>query len=201
MASPKVPHPDVWLDALRSFRSRADDLAARVAADRLAREWAEDFARALARLHADAWRWGRLANGEGGESADESDLLVGRARLDAEARFVQRFAAQIGAGLGSEDEDGGAARIAARSRSYAGAARGTATEAFFSLAPEDERFRWVLGAVERHCSECPDLASRGLWRADELFVWPGSNDTPCLFNCQCRLVRASDGLSSLPPFA
>ncbi len=201
MPSPATVPNSLWADALDEFYAQGARLAARVAADRLGREWAEDFARAVAGLHTDAWRWSRLANGVGGRDREEQDVLVGRARVDAEARFIQRFAAQIEAGLGKDDEDGGAARIAARSRSYAGAARGTATEGFFSLAPDDERFRWVLGAVEEHCSECPDLAARGLWRKDELFVWPGSNDTPCLFNCKCRLVRASDGASSLAPLA
>ncbi len=191
----------LFADAVSEFYARADLLAAKVAADRRGREWAEDFARELVRLHAQGWRWGRLANGVGGDDLETGDLLVGRARIDAEARFVQRFAAQIEAGLGRDDDDGGIGRIAARSRSYAGAARGTSTEAFFSLAPETEQFRWVLGAVEKHCSQCPDLAARGLWYKDELFVWPGSNDTPCLYNCKCRLVRASDGASSIRPLA
>lgn len=188
-------------DAVAEFYARSGLLAAKVAADRAAREWAEGFARELSRLHARAWRWGRLSNGVGSDEIESDDLIVGRARLDAEARFVQRFAAQIEAGLGKDDEDGGARRIAARSRSYAGAARGTSTEAFFSLAPDTEEFRWVLGAVEDHCTQCPELASRGPWLKDEMFVWPGSNDTPCLYNCKCRLVRASDGASSIRPFA
>lgn len=200
MASPAPLPSGVWRSALDAFNSQVDVLASRVAADRLARKWADDFANALMGLHADGWRWGRLSNGDGGEDREPGDLLVGRARVDAEAQYIQQFARQVQAGLGIDDEDGGAARIAARSRRYAGAARGTATEAFFSTAPEDERFLWVLGAVEQHCDACPELASRGAWRRDELFVWPGSNDTPCLFNCKCHLVRVSDRAESLKPF-
>lgn len=155
------------------------------------REWAEALARAVMEGHARAWAWAREADGLGPDP--EADLLVGRARLDAEAPYLRRFLDQVEAGWGGDEP---AAAIARRSASYAGAMRGTATEGFFELAGDEERYRWVLGAVEEHCEDCPRLSAAGPWAKAEMFVWPGSNDTPCLFNCKCHLVRLSDGAES-----
>jgi len=167
-------------------------LAARLARGEAdVREWADGLGRAILSGHSRAWRWARASSGDLEES--EADGLVGRARLDAEAPYLLRFAEQVEGGWGGEMVE---AAVARRSGTYAGAIRGTATEGFFSLGDPADEYRWVLGAVEDHCTECPSLAAAGPWKPDELYVWPGSNDTPCLFNCKCHLSRVSDGAAS-----
>ena len=100
--------------------------------------------------------------------------------------------------------------IRGRTASYLGRARGTAYDGFTSATPSGVLYDWRLGAVELHCSECPDLAAAGPWLKSEdtnqldyptLFTKPGECDTPCLYNCKCYLVNRATGLAGPAPFA
>jgi hypothetical protein len=53
-------------------------------------------------------------------------------------------------------------------------------------AGENVKIHWVLGPVEKHCNDCPDLASK-TWTWQTIPTVPRAGDTECLFNCACNL--------------
>jgi len=54
-------------------------------------------------------------------------------------------------------------------------------------AGENVEIHWVMSeAVEKHCSDCPVLASK-VYTWQTLPTTPRAGDTACLFNCQCEL--------------
>lgn len=99
--------------------------------------------------------------------------------------------------------------LEARMASYTGRMRGTATDGWVAAAPAQTLYAWRLGGAEEHCADCPTLAADGPYLGQGgtdqlaypiLYTKPGECDTPCLFNCKCRLERLSDGALSPEPF-
>jgi len=179
----------------------ASRLADSFAAGRVGSEqFADEFYEILLGGHAEAWGLGRALAGD--PSSDPFDLIHGRAKADRETAFIARFAGQLDAGWATgEDGSVDAEKIARRMRLYVGKLRATGAEAFVETSADAEEFDWVLGAVEEHCNDCPRIARLSPFLKDELFQYPGDGETPCLSNCKCHLVRASDGVASFAPFA
>lgn len=111
------------------------------------------------------------------------------------------------------DEDAGEWRsiaIEARSRSYMGRGRGSATDGWgLASGGVNTIVNWSLGAVEEHCEDCPIMAAGGPWllygstgqfEYPTLGFLPGENRTPCMMYCECRIQRLSDGMQSPAPF-
>lgn len=199
-ARPKRPGNDDYRKLQDDALADILDLTKRLLDGRLApREWYDRFANLIAERHAEAWALGRRLTGDSSD-VDEDDLLVGRAKADEESTWLLDFLDAVESGRYLDDE--GKYRenlILNRSRLYAGKLRGTANEAFVETSDDGEEFDWVLGAVEEHCAECPELAALSPWLKDEFPTFPGSGGTPCLTRCRCHLVRSSDGLSGFAP--
>jgi hypothetical protein len=68
-----------------------------------------------------------------------------------------------------------------------GRARGISAQASVDALDLETEITWVLGGTEKHCSDCPRLASISPYFKDDLFTTPGACDTPCLGNCKCHL--------------
>jgi hypothetical protein len=169
-----------------------------VARDLPPSEWLNDFNRALRTGHTDSWRVGRLWGRDPGQLLD-TDILNGRRIADQESNFLLGFLEDIEGGRYTDDDGNlNAAAIKARSRLYAGALRGTAYEGWTEEGYDGEEYDWILGPTESHCSDCPQLASLGPYQKETLFVWPGRG-TECLGNCDCTLVRRSDGMTGPRP--
>lgn len=181
---------------VRSTRRLLADLAQQLADGLDAREWAEAFKRILNLSHAQAWALGRMRAGDQMPFGFD-DALRGIAAADSEADFLLSFLEAIEEGdLRYFDADGKVkvTQVARRSRMYTGLLRGTANEAWSNAQPDEAEIFWRLGAVEEHCSDCPELAALNPWTKDTLFEKPGANGTPCLFNCKCWLeVLNEDG--------
>jgi len=90
--------------------------------------------------------------------------------------------------------------ILQRMRFYQGKVRGTAGWGTLDASSPLDKWKWVLGATEDHCFDCPYNASLGAFTRDQWYSTPGSGDTPCLFNCKCHLVRVSDGVTTVKPY-
>lgn len=72
------------------------------------------------------------------------------------------------------------------------------------MAGADKKLRWILGATEKHCSDCSRVAGRvhraSIWQK---YGWqPGAKALACRgFNCDCRFEETSDpALPGHPPF-
>lgn len=175
-------------------RLRLAEIAERLArGELLPRGWAEAVYEELLGGHTHSHRLGRLRIGNE-DDLSLLDAIRGRERADAEAEFLLNFAQQIEDGKYT-DEDGNydADKIARRSARYTGRMRGTANEAMREHAPQEAECWWILGAVEKHCSDCPQLYALSPFTKDTLFTVPGSNDQPCMFNCKCHLEWKLDG--------
>lgn len=162
-------------------------------------DWYFDVATALQDGHVGAWRAGRHLAGDLAPNSP-LDVLAGQAIMDEEAFWLQRFVADLEAER-YVDADGRlrVELVQQRLALYVSKLRGTANQAFVEHARPDEVFEWRLGAVERHCDDCPRLAAMSPWARDELFTYPSQGGTPCLGNCKCILVRASDGMRAFAP--
>lgn len=137
----------------------------------------------------------------------------GRLVASAETQYLRGFAFA----LANKDprywlEESGEWRfeqIDARARSYMGRARGSATDGWgIASGGVNTLVNWVLGSKDP-CEDCPVLAAQGPWLLygstgqfdyPTLGFLPGENRTDCMFYCQCRLARLSDGKQSPAPF-
>lgn len=147
------------------------------------------FGEDLQQAHSQAASFGRRrAGGAGGDGITEEDRIFGRGRADYETDFLEGFIRDLEDGRYDDDPEGAVRRAS----QYSGALRGTGNASFVASSPDTAEFYWRLGGAEEHCEECPYLAEQSPYFADELPIFPGSNGTPCLFNCRCFLER-SDG--------
>lgn len=203
-APPKEPRVELLVqattpgnlgDLLRAGWLDAQDLIRALAGKEITtQEWYFAFGDLLGDIHAGSWRIGRHRAGDR-SPGDAFDDLIGRAKLDAETEWLQRFLGDLESGRYLDDA--GELREAAvrqRSKLYVLKARSTANEAFVETGDDFEEYDWVLGAVEEHCSDCPELAAMSPWTKGTAVTHPGMGETPCLGNCQCHWVRVSDGL-------
>lgn len=194
-ASTVVPTQQDFINLVRDSR-RALSTLAQDLADRLidAREWGERFKRILNASHAQAYTLGRQRAGDL-LSSSVDDVLAGVAAADTEADFLLAFIDAIQEGdLRYFDDEGNlkVTEVARRSRMYTGALRGTTNEAWANALPGEQEIFWRLGAVEEHCTDCPELAALNPFTRDTLFQKPGDNQTPCLFHCRCWLETIDD---------
>lgn len=163
-------------------------------------EFGDEFYTVLLDGHTDAWVLGRQLSGDLSRLGPE-DQLIARGIADGQSEFLNGFLNSLENDPRYRYEDGtfNIRIVSNRSDMYVSNMRATSAKAFTETSDSGEEFNWVLGAVEEHCSDCPELASISPWTADTLFTHPGEGDTPCLTNCKCHLVRISDGISSFKP--
>ena len=175
------------------FIAEMERLTARAVAGALdLEEWDEVGYEALTRAHADSYALGRTF---GGNAATEEEIAqVAQAVADLESYYLRGFQNDIASGMYEDRED----QAARRAASYAGRARGTANGGFVDGSPDTAQFYWQDTDDERECEDCPILAEASPYGRDDIPAVPGSNDTPCLFNCRCRLVR-DDGAEGFNP--
>jgi len=198
--SSKRPTQADFVELYTSTRSDLAALAHKLHQGKLsAQEWYSWFSSILLERHADSWILGRRLSGDDSRPSIE-DELVGRAKADSESQWLLTFLEKIEAG-GYLDGEGKLrlSPIVSRSMLYAGKIRGTANDALINTSEDSAQFEWRLGGVEKHCSDCPTFAAMSPWAKDELGVWPGGGDTPCLGNCKCSIVRISDGVRGFDP--
>lgn len=196
----KVPTDTDFERFLVSAATKSDSLLERLASgDLTPREWADEFKVLLNDGHASAWILGRRRAGDLSEATDD-DLLTGVAYGDTQADFLLGFMEDLlGGRYTDEDGEYKVSQIRTRANMYINLMRGTSGAAFVSSSEPEEEFEWKMGAVELHCTDCPDLAEASPWVEDELFAFPGDGNTACLSNCKCTLVRSSDGRTSFEP--
>lgn len=197
------PTQQDFINLVRDARKQLSGLAQQLADNEIsARDWAEAFKRVLNQSHGQAWMLGRQRAGSVLPFGID-DALRGVAAADGEADFLLSFLEAI-----TEkdpryfDEDGNlrTVQVARRSRMYTGLLRGTANEGWANALPDTQEIFWRLGAVEEHCSDCPEMAALNPWTKDTLFQKPGDNQTPCLFNCRCHLDTIDDDGNLLTGF-
>ena len=158
--------------------------------------WAEETTVLLETLHAEAAYLGRTLAGDTALFG-ELDLAYGKVIGGLENEFLQQFQADLWGGVYLRD-DGTLMTdlLLNRIDTYGGRLRGTSSETFVAYSG-DHLIYWILGG-ENNCEECPDIASMSPYTQDTLPCMPGTNETPCLFNCNCYLLR-DDGVSSFQP--
>lgn len=157
-------------------------------------EWREKSHRTLEQKHARAAYLGRKRGGDFSDFND-ADVEFGISVAADEAEFLADFAAEIEAGDYTDAEGNlDAERVKRRVSLYCFRLLGTANEAFTLTSEYDALFDWLLGAAERHCRDCPRLASNSPHRLDDLETMPGMNQTECMSGCNCRVKRRSDGI-------
>lgn len=86
-----------------------------------------------------------------------------------------------------------------RMRMYQGKLRGSSGFGSLQASPPREVWKWVLGAKEDHCTDCPYLASLVAVPAGEWYTTPGAGDTPCLWNCGCHMRAEKSGVTTSLP--
>ena len=156
------------------------------------RQWVEAIHDSLIDGHGLSWSIGRQRAGDMAAFGID-DQLIGLQAADNEQPWLQAFADDVADGRYTLDDGTlNAKAINNRLRLYAGKLRGTANEAFVEASDDGEEFEWVLGLCE-HCDDCPDIASMSPYTKEANLGYPGDGGTACLGNCQCHLVRASDG--------
>ena len=163
-------------------------------------EFGDEFYKLLLEGHADSWALGRQRAGDLTQSGPD-DLLIARGIADGQSEFLNDFLNSLENDARYRYEDGtfNLKIVTNRSDMYVSRMRATASEAFVEASDSGDEFNWVLGDVEEHCGDCPELASISPWTADTLFTHPGAGDTPCLTNCKCHLVRLSDEITAFLP--
>jgi hypothetical protein len=180
---------ELWRDTRAELRSLVDGY---VSGHLTASDLGDRMVERLEDGHTAAGTLGRSHAGDDAP-ADADDRKFAEQIVDGETEYLARFVQDLEDGRyrdehGNEDTDA----IGDRAASYANRMTGTANEAF-ALSSPDAEFDWVLGG-ENNCDDCPDLAAGSPYTAENLPPPPGSNETACLFNCNCELVR-SDGVS------
>ena len=198
--TPRRPSQIDYARMLRSQRDRLHEIADELARGEITpRQWGERFQQILIDGHTESWTLGRQRAGDlSGPTID--DFLVGIARADGDAQYLLAFIDDIeGDRYRRDDGSLKVGAVKARANLYVGKMRGTAGEAFVETSEDEEEFNWVLSAVENHCSDCPELALLSPFTKDTAFAHPGDGSTPCLGNCLCHWVRASDGIEGFKP--
>lgn len=149
--------------------------------------------------HANASHAGRALNGVS-HGVDAADRALGRVTAMEQAVYFEKFAASLEGGKYQRDDGTlDEAAIERRAGLYTTRLRGTANEAWALSLPDDDLVIWELGGSEESCSVCPDLAAQGPYKRAELPTFPGANETPCLFNCNCQL-RSQSGTEAFKAF-
>lgn len=179
---------DLWRDTRGELRSLADGY---VSGHLTATEFGDRMTGKLEDGHTDAVNLGRAHAGDDTPEAAE-DRKFAEQIVDGETEYLAKFVQDLEGGR-YRDEHGNedAQAISDRAALYANRMTGTANEAF-ALSSDDATFDWVLGS-EDPCDDCPGLADGSPYTPENLPAPPGSNETACLFRCQCTLER-SDGL-------
>lgn len=183
---------------MRAARQKLLDLNQRLERGRITPDdWAEEFYQVVYDGHLQA-----AALGQSRAGLKQLDLnalkAIARQKADEESEFIQGFKGALNAkDARYHDPETGALRpgsMESRTDLYVGKMRGTANEQFGEASPAESRWTWRLGAVEKHCPDCPRLAAIIKDRPwSEVFEYPGQGGTACLGHCDCRLVR-SDGV-------
>lgn len=152
------------------------------------------FSDELRDLHSDMYRIGRELAGNAATA--EEAKLIGEQITDLEQAFLQGLVVDLQDGR----YDGITPALDQRLGMYANKGSSTASAGFVDGSDDGEEFYWDLnGAVEDHCQDCPYLEANSPYMKDTLYTAPRRGDTPCLSNCKCRLVRASDGQTGFGP--
>jgi hypothetical protein len=199
---PKVQTKAEALTAHEQFAALHADTADRLAT--LAHEWAAgewssgtwaaEMDAILLDAHTQAVVIGRSHAGDDApEEADDREFA--RPIVESEHAFLQPFVDQMEAGtFTSEDGTRDGEAVAARAVLYSGRLTGTANQAFTATLPPEAEVWWILGAEDdSNCESCPAIADGSPYPASSFDIWPGSNSTPCLSSCRCRLETA-DGV-------
>lgn len=193
----KRPTQAEFASVLKRYQSRVHDIVLQLNNGVLTvAEFGDEFYKILLDGHGDSWMLGRQRSGDL-SAFGVDDALIAREIADEQTEFLQDFLDALDSNPRYRYEDGtfNLEIVNNRSDMYVSRMRATASEAFVESSDSGEEFNWVLGAVEEHCLDCPDLAEISPWTADTLFTHPGAGDTPCLTNCKCHLVRISDSIS------
>lgn len=196
----RIPTDSDFAAFLKGIAGQSDALIDDLAAGKLTpREWADAFKWLLNDGHGSAWVLGRRRAGDL-SAVTVDDEIIGIGYGDSQADFLLGFLADL-EGERYLDEDGNliVSAVRARANLYVQVMRGTAGAAFVAVSDAKEQFEWVMGAVEDHCADCPELAEASPWDESTLFAFPGDGNTACLGNCKCHLSRASDGRTSFKP--
>ena len=158
-----------------------------------AREFGKRLTEILAERHGAAAALGRQRAGSKGKRTRLDDY-VGVTVMQREQAHLGKFVQEILLGRYT-DEDGNAkvSQLKRRAESYLGRMVGTANETFVMASGKEALFTWVLGGAEKHCSACPSLAAGSPYTSRTLPTMPKKNQTPCLMNCLCHLLR-DDGM-------
>lgn len=199
LPSPKKPTQGDFKRFLTGMRDNGAFLRQQVQAGNIgADQFGEEFYNLLRRGHSDAWRLGK---NRAGDFTDNPfmDALTGRGVADGEAEFIHGFINRISNGFYQTAEGEWKEKLfQSHVNLYVQKTRGTANEAFTEASPVEAEFDWVLGAVEKHCSDCPYFASLNPWKKDEIVTNPGQGETQCLGHCKCHW-RRDDGQTSFKP--
>ena len=206
------PRPDDLQRLLRRFDGRmkyvAQDLGRRWGKYaesekwRALRHWSRQFDDLVANAHGNAYASGFRATS--GQEPDAGHIAeVARARFDLESFYSEGFHNDL---LARDkryfDDDGepNAKAIHERMRMYLGRCAGTSNGGWVDGLDEEEWIKWILGPNESgHCGDCQTFADGSPYRKGSIPTVPKGNDTPCLFNCDCRLQRSSDGALTPKP--
>ncbi len=195
---PQRPRQSDYRKMAKGLAEKSDDLLDRFAkGDIDARQWSEDFYNLIKGGHREAWRLGRQRAGDFTGNTIE-DALIGRSVADGQSDYIHGFAERLASGRYGEGEEFNHTLARSHANLYLKQTRGTANEAFTQSSPDDAEFDWVLGATEKHCTDCPTYAEMNPWRKDEIVTNPGQGETPCLSNCLCHWQR-DDGIASFKP--
>lgn len=162
------------------------------------REFGERIYEQQVQGHSLSWMLGRQRSGLL-HALDQDDYLAGIANADHDGSFLSQFVLDLAEGRYTDEDDQLKVRaVESRLRLYVGRQRGASSESFVRYSDDLAVFDWVLGEVEEHCQDCPDIAAQNPWRGDFLYIFPGDGSTECLANCKCHLLR-DDGVTSFAP--
>lgn len=151
----------------------------------------------LEQMHTRAAYMGRLQSG-GSPPMGQIDKDFGKIVASLEHNYLEQFKADLWGNRYRRDDGTLMTELmTARIDTYAGRLRGTATEMLVGMSDDHHLWVWHLGG-ENNCYECPLFAEGSPYTKSTLPAIPGANETPCLFNCNCHLIR-DDGVSSYLP--
>lgn len=150
-------------------------------------EWYELMDALLMEGHANSHWIGRTFGSGDFTDFTDFDASIGRAIADVDADYLIAFADDLASGR-YLDEGGNLQKklIQSRLRLYVQKFRGTANDAALGQLEDEQEVYWRLGGAEKHCEDCPYLASE--WNPIPkkfMYASPGSCDTECLGNCLC----------------